>query len=138
MSYKIEKISDEPVVICTLEKSFNLGRDTAAYAKELQELLDAQPGSVYLITDARQLQVSFGDLIQGLTVVARGELAVVRHPKILTLVTVGRSALLDLGSSALKQAQYGSLNIPVQVFTRMEDAWAYIQKDKERRRAKSK
>jgi hypothetical protein len=138
VSYKIEKMADEPVVICTLEKGFNLGRDTAPYAKELQALLDSQPEQVYLITDARQLEVSFGDLIQGLTVVARGDLAVVRHPKIINLITVGRSALLDLGSNALKQAQYGSLNIPVQVYTRMEDAWSFIQKDKERRTTKPK
>jgi hypothetical protein len=84
---------------------------------------------VFRVSDARNMQVSFPDLVVLLFDAARartnpGSLA---DPNFIDLIVVPPEGLVAFGTKSLGQEQYGRLNI--QVFETLDAAFAHARKE---------
>jgi hypothetical protein len=124
MSYKID-LFDDRIVLLTFSSEFKLSGASPA-THEVLALVDQLEPPVYCIIDARDLHISFGDLVQGLFQGTRGDAALFKSPK-LRFVIVGSGAIIKTGAAALGQAQYGE--VPVKVFETAEEALEHARQE---------
>jgi hypothetical protein len=125
MSYTLEKLPGEPILLNVLSETYDIGRDASASTEQLLDLLDTMDTPTFLIVDVRKLRLSFGDMVGGLGFLTRGEAATFRHPNIREVVAVTTSDLLGMGAKALEQMQYGGLRSSV--FETLDEALAYVR-----------
>lgn len=124
MAVKVERVPGQPILIATLT-----GLVTGELVQEMFEqsagLADQIGGHLYRITDVRNIDTTFGDLVRILKEASShnqpGSSADPRFSGML----VGSSQWVKIFSQSLQQRQYGSLTIPL--FDEMEAAMAYIQ-----------
>jgi len=124
MSYTIQRLPGEPIIINTLAADFNVSRDALPSLQETFTLVEEIGGPVYSIMDVRQLSISFSDLVLGMGMLTRGEMALFTDPR-LRLIAVGASGLAAMGAKALSQAQYG--NLSVHLCDTVDEAIAYAR-----------
>jgi hypothetical protein len=125
MSYTVEKLPGEPILISVMGEAYDIGRDVSASAQQLLDLLETMDVPVFLVADMREIRANFGDVVAGLGAATRGEAAVFRHPNIREVVVVTTSDLLGMGAKALGQLQYGGLR--ASVFESLDEALAYVR-----------
>ena len=126
MSYSLELLPDEPILIITLHESYNHERDFEAYLNEAVVLLDSLDRPVYSITDITHIKVNiFQDFITGFNQVFRGQGATINHPNIDKVIIVSTDKLMKLGAKGLNSATFGFLSVPV--FDTPEEALTYAR-----------
>jgi hypothetical protein len=127
--YTLERLPDVPAILLTFEKDFEFKRDARSIVDGLFTLLDGASEPIYDITDARQLDLNFTDLVMGLQLVTRGifnnDRPVLKHPNLKEVVFIATSKLTELAGNALQQVQYGGYR--VKVFNNMDDALTYVK-----------
>lgn len=128
MTYKLEKIPNEPITVYTmLEIDVN---ELAESDKALLDLLAKQDEMVYHIVNMHSLRLNLDELIRVAGHVAFGENAVFRKPlfkqKVRELVLITDDPSLSLAGEALHTDVYG--NVPSRIFNSMEAALHYIRK----------
>ncbi len=135
MSLKIEKLPGEPILSLVFEGRLTTEdlRQTEQVSLDLAKDLEKP---TFRISDARQMQVSFPDLVVLLFDAAKarhnpGSLA---DPNFVDLIVVPPEGLVAFGTKSLGQEQYGKLNI--QVFDSIEDAFAHARAELARRKGK--
>jgi hypothetical protein len=130
MPFTIEKLPDEPIVFVTMSNPFDVKQDVPQFAHQLQAIFDAEPGPLWDVTDVRGLSVDFSDMVRGMSMVTRGELAVLRHPKVRRFAIVASNNLILIAAKALGQQQYGA--IPVTICESLDEAFAVVRAEIER------
>ena len=125
MSYKIEEIPGEPIILASFAADFSLARDATEAVDTLTPILDSQPTPVFYVSDARDIKTDFGDMVGLMGFVTKGNTAFLKHPNIREVVIITSSDLLKLGAKALGQQQYGG--VPVSVFGSPEEAFEYMR-----------
>lgn len=90
---------------------FSIRRDTPAFAHDVTDMLAQGTDPVYFLADMRELQITFSDMVSGLAMVALGDLAVMRHPRLSRVGVVSKIDMVRLGAKALTQSQYGQIKI---------------------------
>lgn len=113
MSYSIEVRPEEHLIICVMNQDFSVQHELSGYAEDLKGKLDAMSEPVIQITDVDAVPGSFGDLVSGLGLLTQGKLAVLNHPNIKLIIVVTTKDLFAFGAKALKQSQYGGLQVTV-------------------------
>lgn len=124
MSFTIEKIPGEPIVILTVESKQVL-TELAVFDEQLTAVLDAQNEQVFLIPDMSNISLSLDDLTVGANTIARGPGQRLHHPNVRENVMVTRDAMLKLAVIGLRTATFGSAHITV--FDTREQALAYCR-----------
>lgn len=122
MTITVEKVPDKPLVIVRFLDPMDVRVDMPPFIEELKALFDASPEKLYDITVATDLHISFGDMIAGMAMLAKGEANVLSHPNAAHYYVVVNSDLIRIGASALTQGQYGGL--PVTICKTEEEAFA--------------
>jgi hypothetical protein len=126
MTITIEKLPNEPIISLVYEGRFTTEdlryteQESIKFAADLEK-------PVFRVSDARQMQVSFPDLVVLLFDAAKarhnpGSLA---DPNFEDLIVVPPDGLVAFGTKSLGQEQYGRLNI--QVFESVEEAMAHAR-----------
>jgi hypothetical protein len=133
MSYKVEMLPNEPIMVTTFEAGFDVRRDATGVVKQMRALLDAATQPVYMLDDTINMKLNFADLVGGLAMVTRGETDVVNHRNVRRIVIVTSSDILKFATTALKQSQYGGKEVAV--YTSMDDALAAIRMELSRQTA---
>jgi hypothetical protein len=133
MSFKVEKLADEPIMITTFEGAFDVRRDGAEIVRQMRSFLDAATVPLYMVDNMIDIKLSFSDLVGALAMATRGETDIVNHPKLRRIVIVTSSDIVKFGTTALKQAQYGGKEVAI--YTSMEDALAAIRMELSRKHA---
>jgi hypothetical protein len=127
----VERLPDEQIVILTFGRDYVVGKDSMEMVQAINSNIDERETGVYVIYDARDLKMSFADLVIAMANQAQkaaGTISDVRmHP-----VTVGTSEMVKLGALAFKQEQYGNVTIPM--FDKMEDAIKYAREQLKKRK----
>ncbi len=113
MPISIETLPDEPVVLVKFSNPMDIRQEIPSFVEALREVFDASPEPLIDITDATGLKVSFGDIVAGMAMLTRGEMAVLRHPHAAAYIVIADSDLIRMAGNALTQGQYGGLNIKV-------------------------
>jgi hypothetical protein len=124
MKFTVERLPNEKIVVFTFGKDYQPGKDSPEMVATIAGKLGADETGVYVVYDARDLKMSFGDLVIAMANQAQkaaGTMADTRmHP-----VTVGTSEMLKLGNAAFAQEQYGGIKIPM--FDSIEAALQYAR-----------
>jgi hypothetical protein len=124
MKFTVERLPDEKIVVFTFGKDYQPGKDSAEMVQAIAGKLGADEKGVYVVYDARDLKMSFGDLVIAMANQAQkaaGTMADARmHP-----VAVGTSEMLKLGAAAFQQEQYGKISIPM--FDSIDSALKYAR-----------
>ena len=125
MSYSVEKLPDEPIVVTTLHADYSNDQDGEASMIETVALLDAQSEAVYYIFDVSRYSPSFDDVIAAVNWGGPGKSPTLRHPNVREPLIVTHSSMVKLAAQGLKSATWGHLI--VQVFGTVEEALAYAR-----------
>jgi hypothetical protein len=124
MSYTIQKLPDEPIVVAISHADFS-GAEGADMMDELYATLDAQTEHVYLVSDMSAVNLSVDDMLQGASLVTRGQKPVLLHPNITETIIVATSAFIRLATKGLASPIFGSQHI--QVIENLDAALAYCR-----------
>lgn len=127
MTVRLESRTQPKVLIATLLEPYDPISDTVQIAMELQKRLDSSNEDVNLITDLRNINVTFSDLIQGLAVAYKTPGSVFANPRLKSF-TVGSDLLIQIGAKAVsEQEQYG--RIPIKLHSSVESALQAIENE---------
>jgi hypothetical protein len=124
MVVKVERIPGKPILIATLT-----GHVTLDLVQEMFEqsanFADEIGGHLYRITDVRDIDSTFSDLVMILAEAASKKQSGSPADPRFTGMLVGSDQWVKTFSQSIQQRQYGSLNIPL--FENMEAAMFYVQ-----------
>jgi hypothetical protein len=124
MSYSVEKLPNEPVVLSVLYADHNVAIEGEQSLMDTLKVLDAQRNPVYLVLDILEMNFRLDDAIQAVSM-ATQQNQVFKHPRIIETVAVTNSRLMQLVAKGMKSATFGNLNI--RVFDSRSAALAYAR-----------
>src|SRR5688572_14160281 len=98
MSYRIERHSKYPALVATLNADFDVATELAPHLTELISMLDKEKTPVTIVSDARQISISFEDLLEGTKFLMNEGPKVnpANHAKTRQYVIISNSALIKL------------------------------------------
>ena len=124
MSYSIEKLPDDPIIITTMFEDFSMDQ-SEPFLDELIDLFDSLVEPVYLIADVDRYTFSVQDMLVALNVAVQGSRAIMHHPNLAGTVVVTSSKMMKLASKGAKSDAFG--NIQTEVFETLEEALDHIR-----------
>jgi hypothetical protein len=124
MSYKIETLTGEPVILLILTQDAAISEDMPKSGAEIRTLLDQASEPMFFIMDMSAMQISLDDLILGSNLGARGEQPLTRHPHLKEMLFVSSSKMVKLGLKGLNTLAFG--NMKVKAFDTLDEALAYV------------
>ena len=131
MPVEVSALPDKPVVLATLRGQITLD-DAIHIFKRTHELRQSMPEYIYRLTDVREATSSFSEIIQIIRSGA-GDLPSATNDPTITVVFVGKSQWSKLFIDAMRQQQFGQVNIPL--FNTLDEALQFIENDMESRSA---
>ncbi|GAB4475657.1 MAG: hypothetical protein Kow00124_16910 [Anaerolineae bacterium] len=124
MSYLIEQVAGEPIVIVTFEEGFDAATQTGDLIRDVAETLAHTSGPVYTIFEASKVKITFSKLAAGMADATRLLPSRGLPPRIQGLV-VCRDDLIRLGARAINHSQ-GS-GSEVLVFDTLDEALTHAR-----------
>ncbi len=124
MSYILEILPNQPVILQTFHSDFNTS-EWADSAAELVRLLNNLHEPVYCIFDMTQIPMGLDNVISAANRVTRGSEPVFHHARIQEIVLVSNDALVKLAAWGLNTVVF--CNMKVWVFGTVEEALAYTR-----------
>ena len=129
MSYRVEKLPDEPIVLATLNKDFSMSMFDNL-VNDVYEILDQLNESIYYISDVRHITLSWDNLLKGVSMVSRGKNPLLQHPRIIENLAVTNSKMLRMLAKGMQHPVFG--NVSIQAFDSLDDAIEYIHQSEKR------
>ncbi len=123
----VEKLPDEPIVIVNFLNPFDVNTDISELYGKLRQEFEASPVPVWDITVALDLKLNFGEIVNGLALLTKGNFSILTHPNAAGYVVVADSQLIKLSAAALGQQQYGGIS--VQVVETIEEAHQIVRQN---------
>ena len=111
MAYQLEFIQEQQILKWTILEGFKVSHDLPTVVSDAQALLNELSHDVYYFADARKLKMDFSGVVFALGMLAKGQMALFKHPRIIKIVAVGHGDLIEFAFKALEQAQYGHLRV---------------------------
>lgn len=125
MSFSIEKLPGEPIIISTMARDFNPHQNGEAFWNALAAAMEGEASPIYRITVLDGIEANFSDMMITLAEEARGDRpGSTADPRIRALL-VARIPMAQLAVEGLKQDQYGQLD--VSLFTTLDEALDYAR-----------
>ncbi len=125
MASNYKKLPNEPIVIVTLPKDYDLKADLPktlpTYLKELSSFKEP----VFWIVDASVAPLTVTDLSVGAGMVARGEHPLYKHPNIRQVIYVTTSSLLKLAADGMGTEKFNK--IAIKLFDNVDAALAFCR-----------
>src|SRR5215210_1124109 len=125
MPVKVEKLPDEPIIVLTYTGHMDVELVKSAFLQSA-ELAAHIEGPIYRISDVRQGEGDFVDVMKIIAEVRKGVRGSSADPRI-KVVFVGSHHMARLYADFLQKQQYGAKMIPF--FHTPEEALAYIRLD---------
>lgn len=126
MAFKIEHSDDAPILIATFIAPVETVTDLKGiYAAVQARLATLTEPKLYRITDMSQVEMDFGQLVEGLWAASRPD-SPLRNDRVHTIY-VGTSALVKMTREALMQKQYGGLHVDLYDTRAEAEAFARAQ-----------
>jgi hypothetical protein len=122
MPVDVTQIAQQPIIVATVIEPFAPLKEMPDAEQQFQELAATIQGIIYRIIDVTQWRITFSDLMLVLDIDTRGGSGV--DPRVRTVI-VGSGEMVTLGIEAMKQQQYGAVNIPG--FATMAEALAFVE-----------
>ena len=123
MPAEFKRIEGEPIVVAALSGHV-VADDMETVYKETQTLLENELSHVYRITDVREADSNFGDMIK-ILMASKNKPGSSSDPRI-KVVFVGKNKWVQMARDAFNREQFGAFDTPI--FPDMEDAMGYIRR----------
>lgn len=123
MPVDVRRLPDEPIIIATLTETIALD-DVQIIFQRTEELRADMPSQIYRITDTTDAITSIAEIIRIIKSAADGRSSKTTDPTV-TVVFVGKSQWSHLFTEAMKQGEFGKVQIPL--FDTLDDALAYVR-----------
>ena len=125
MSYTIEKLPGEPIIIVTTHPDFDAEAEYPLVRKEVAELLSRQPAPVFYIMDYTHLSAGLDEIM----IVASGRTrqpdANLRHPNVWQAIVVTNQDILRMAARGVSGEVFGGFDVPT--FDTLDEALAYAR-----------
>jgi hypothetical protein len=128
MPTEFKKLDNEPIVVVTLPKEYNLAAELPKLLPRYLSLLDASPEQLYWIVDARNSPLTMEEIVTGASLVARGEHPLYHHPNIRQVIYVTSNQIMRLAAEGMKNEVFGRVNI--KLFDDLDEALTYTRENK--------
>jgi hypothetical protein len=125
MSSEFQQLPNEPIVIVTLHKGYDLRAELPVTLPGYLKFLDAAPNPVFWIVDARDSNMTLEDVQQGASLVARGTHPLYLHPKIRQVIYITSSQLLRMAAVGMQSDIFGKVNI--KLFDNLDEALQFVR-----------
>ena len=125
MTFTIELLPDEPIMLLTFSEDFKVGQHIAASDDATRALLDTVNEPVFNVLDLRKVSMSFDDIMLGSNTGARSSNPIWKDPRIRETLFVSNMSLVNIAVKGLRSATFN--NIKAQAFSSVEDALAYAR-----------
>ncbi len=127
MSATIKKLPGEPIVIQTMSPDYKLVNELPPALPKLLAFLDALEEPVFWLLDISAVAViTVEDLLTGTELVARGEHALYRHPKIKYVVYISTKSMIKMAVDGMAKEAFGKF--PISVFDTLDEALVFARK----------
>ncbi|MCA9905009.1 MAG: hypothetical protein KC547_14235 [Anaerolineae bacterium] len=123
MPVVVKRVANEPVLIATLS-GFVTVDDIITMYEETAKHFANYDGHIYRITDTRGVDSSFSDLMMILAEARKKEGFTTNSGKV-TAIIVGENEWARMTREAMRQQQYGGLDLPG--FATTEEALDYVR-----------
>jgi hypothetical protein len=125
MSFAIEMLSGEPIVVVTVNEDFDVETDTPAAGRQYAELVKTISQPVYLIVDFRAASksLSVGSIVAGANLGI--QTSFFNHPHNKEVIWVATTEIMKLAAEGMGTDTFGKLK--VSVFETLEEALAYVR-----------
>jgi hypothetical protein len=123
MPVTVERVPNEPIIIAHLWGIVDVSCVREMYTNSAP-LVDEIGTHTYRVTDAREVETTFSDLVQILGKTMAGEPGSTGDPRI-TPILVGTNAWVKMLQESLKQQQYGAKQIAI--YETREEALAHAR-----------
>lgn len=126
MSYEMEKLPDEPIILITLHADWNMRETLPGIIEALGALLDDLDEDVYFVSHlSPEVPFSVNDIVWSANVVGGSGGTILRHPRIKAYLSVAPNRLLAMAAEGMRSATFGKLN--VHTFATVDDALAFAR-----------
>lgn len=126
MGFTVEKLPDEPVVICTLLPPFDPIQDLPSFFAQIAQTIEGLEEPIYRILDLCAVQLSFSDITLALAEETRSALpGTLADPRIRSVVVVAPGTMQEFGAMSTQQLQYGERSS--HIVTELDVALAYAR-----------
>jgi hypothetical protein len=128
MPTEFKKLDNEPIVVVTLPKDYDLAAELPVQLPKYISMLDAAPEPVYWIVDARNSSLGVEEIITGASLVASGKHPLYHHPNIRQVIYVTSSRIMKLAAEGLQSESFG--HIAIKLFDDLDEALKYTRANK--------
>lgn len=124
MSYKIEKLPNQPVILTTIFSDGQWISDLARSDIEAKRLLEKSREPLFVIVDMSSLVFSLEEVIMGASRGARNQRVIGHRANLREMLIVSNSSLVKFASKGLDTPVFGYLNAGI--FASVDDALAHV------------
>ena len=123
MSFTIEKLPGEPIVLLTTHKDIDISHETSQIIEQAVELFDSLDEPVFYIVDMTHSSVDLEDLLVGASAVLVQKY--INHPNMREMMIVSSDEAVHLSVQGFDSDAFG--NVKAQIFTALADALDYAR-----------
>jgi hypothetical protein len=121
MTTVLKQLPNQPVFVLTLTMPFDPLKEIPATNQQFREIISTISGVIYRIIDDSGVTIPFNDMIDVLAADTRE--GVGADSRVRTVI-VGSGEIIEMGTKAAKEQQYGGADVPM--FGSMAEALAYV------------
>ncbi len=125
MSYSIEPVTGEQIIVIAFHQDFDFKHELRPLTEDLRAMLDGASEKVILINDLEHISLKLEDLLNAGDMARRREESMFHHPNVLGIAVVSSSKVIQLSARGLNSATFGNLNLPV--FATLDEALGYAR-----------
>ena len=123
MPFHINLQTDRPVLLITFDAPVS-SDEIPDMITEVSSWLERIDHPVYYVTDAGDVHLSLGDIMQAAQMAAQGNTAMLRSPNLIETLVVTTDSLTRMASRSINSYVFG--NIKLKTFATLDEALAYV------------
>lgn len=127
MPFTVNKLDGEPIIIVEIRDPYDYQTDPPRMFHEIDQIASTFDDGGFVIYDCRTLDVSFNDLVAGMSAQVQGVPGSISDPR-LTACLVGSSVMLRLAAEGFAKPQYGEIQVPL--YDTLDDALNDLRSDR--------
>ncbi|RMF80240.1 MAG: hypothetical protein D6737_08630 [Chloroflexi bacterium] len=124
MPVTVEQVGDEPIILVTVKGHLDVEIAKDTY-RRVAEIADTIEGKIIRITDVREQETTFPEMIEIVKKAAGTGMAGSASDKRIMNVFVGRDAMARVARDLMSNEQHGGVQMPM--FHTMEDAMQFAR-----------
>ncbi len=102
MTFKVEKMPDESIIVCTMSSQFNPVNDYPLFWQQLGTILEGMEGPIYRITVLEAQEIQFSDMTMALAAEAKSGMPGSGTDTRIKMILVSAAVLAQMAVSSIQ------------------------------------